>query len=261
MQELERVEHPKPNAEFLYRTFDAFRAKHPWIASDNVRPKSVARDMFERFAGFNEYVKLYGLGPSEGVLLRYLTQAYKTLVQNVPDTYKTEAVEDIAAFLRATLARVDSSLVTEWERMVAGESSPVLVPGDEPAPLDPSADPRAFRSRLRAEMHALVKALATADYDEAVNATGSQGDNAWSADQFAEAMAPVLAEHGEIVFDHRARWSHLTRIAQSQPRLWIVQQTLVGKEGETSWMVEAEVDLRPPFTDDRPLLQVIGISA
>ncbi|MCA9711745.1 MAG: DUF3516 domain-containing protein, partial [Myxococcales bacterium] len=80
MEELERVEHPKPCADFIYRTFDRFRVTHPWVRGENVGPKSIARDILERFATFNEYVKEYGLGRSEGVLLRYLSQAYKTLV-------------------------------------------------------------------------------------------------------------------------------------------------------------------------------------
>ena len=50
-------------------------------AQENIRPKSVAREMFERCQSFNDYVREYGLQRSEGVLLRYLSEAYKTLVQ------------------------------------------------------------------------------------------------------------------------------------------------------------------------------------
>ena len=54
------------------------------LAATTLEPKSVARDMYESYASFSEYVKRYGLAPAEGVLLRYLTDAYKTLVQSVP---------------------------------------------------------------------------------------------------------------------------------------------------------------------------------
>ena len=75
---------PKPFAEQLYASFNAYAAAHPWVKGEGVRPKSVAREMAETFASFAEYVTELGLQRSEGVLLRYLTEVYKALVQNVP---------------------------------------------------------------------------------------------------------------------------------------------------------------------------------
>src|SRR6185436_8154775 len=42
---LDEVEHPKPKADFIYETFNDFRRKHPWLEVENIRPKSIARDM------------------------------------------------------------------------------------------------------------------------------------------------------------------------------------------------------------------------
>jgi superfamily II RNA helicase len=260
MEQLERVEHPKPNVDFIYRTFDVFRAKHPWVRGENIRPKSVARDMVERFCSFNDYVRLYGLGRSEGVLLRYLTQAYKTLVQNVPDVYKTESVGDVIAYLRAMLARVDASLVTQWEKMLVVGTQEVADPELAPPPPDPSADPRTFRARLRAEMVALVKALADGNWEDAAWAVRSDVEDPWTPERLEEAMEPYLAEHGAVTFDHRARLAHLTRVHELAPRLWSVQQTLVAPEGETLWMLETEVDLREPREDDGPLIALQRIT-
>jgi hypothetical protein len=39
---LEEVEHVKPLREFLYDTFNAFAAAHPWVEDENVRPKAIA---------------------------------------------------------------------------------------------------------------------------------------------------------------------------------------------------------------------------
>jgi superfamily II RNA helicase len=261
MEELERVDHPKPNVDFIYRTFDIFRAKHPWVRGENIRPKSVARDMVERFCSFNDYVNLYGLGRSEGVLLRYVTQAYKTLVQNVPDAFKTESVHDVIAYLRTTLARVDASLLREWERMLVVGTQEIAEPDVEPPPPDPAGDPRAFAARVRAEMHALVKALAHANWADAVLATrpGASGDP-WTPERLEEAMIPYLQEHGSIVFSHAARLSHLTQVGELAPRLWTVRQTLVAPEGETLWMLEAEIDLREPREDDGPLVELRRIT-
>jgi hypothetical protein len=45
MAELEKLEYPKPNREFIYDTYNAYAKKHPWIG-ENIRPKSIARDTF-----------------------------------------------------------------------------------------------------------------------------------------------------------------------------------------------------------------------
>ena len=168
MAELEHVEYPKPNAEFVYATFNEFAAHHPWVGSENIRPKSVAREMVERAMSFNDYVREYELQRSEGVLLRYLSEAYKTLVQTVPGTYRDEALEDVVAFLRTTVRGVDSSLVDEWERMRAGQAPAVLaaaagpetVPAGPTFALDPATNLRGFTARVRAELHRLLGALA-----------------------------------------------------------------------------------------------------
>ncbi|MCY3926161.1 MAG: DUF3516 domain-containing protein [bacterium] len=123
MERLAAVEHPKPLREFLYGAFDVFRRHHPWVEGDNVRPKSIAREMHERAMNFGEYVNHYGLKRSEGLLLRYLSDAYRALVQNVPAERRTPALEELTDWLGALVRGVDSSLLDEWERLtaVAGE--------------------------------------------------------------------------------------------------------------------------------------------
>ena len=66
---------------FLYDNFNRFAATHPWIGQENVRPKSIAREMFETFQSFPDYVRDYDLQRVEGLLLRYLTEVYKVLVK------------------------------------------------------------------------------------------------------------------------------------------------------------------------------------
>ena len=116
MEKLSEVDHPKPLADFLYQHYNDFRRSHPWIAEHNVRPKSVAREMYEEFYAFNDYIRLYGLEKSEGQLLRYLSEFYKTLQQTLPTGQRDEDLEECLAYFRGVLARVDSSLVQEWER-------------------------------------------------------------------------------------------------------------------------------------------------
>ena len=60
------------------------RAVHPWVADEELAPKSIVRDLYERAMTFVEYVGFYGLARSEGLLLRYLADAYKALRRTVP---------------------------------------------------------------------------------------------------------------------------------------------------------------------------------
>ena len=119
MERLAAVEHPKPLREFLYGSFDIFRQHHPWVEGDNVRPKSIAREMHERAMNFGEYVNHYGLKRSEGLLLRYLSDAYRALVQNVPTERRTPPLDELTGWLGALVRGVDSSLLDEWERLTA----------------------------------------------------------------------------------------------------------------------------------------------
>ena len=119
MERLAEVEHPKPLREFLYGAFGVFRQNHPWVEGDNVRPKSVAREMHERAMTFGEYVNHYGLKRSEGLLLRYLSDAYRALVQNVPAEQQTPQLHELTDWLGALVRGVDSSLLDEWERLTA----------------------------------------------------------------------------------------------------------------------------------------------
>ena len=166
MIELEKLEWPKPLREFIYLSFNEFAQKHPWVGEENIRPKSVAREMVERFCSFNDYVRDYGLQRSEGVLLRYLGQVYKTLVQTIPEPLKTEPLDDIIVYFRAMIRQVDSSLLEEWESLkhpLQARPEERLAKADEP--FDPSADPKAFRARLRIELHRLLGALALRNHE------------------------------------------------------------------------------------------------
>ncbi len=264
MAELERVDYPRPCADFIYRTFDVFRVTHPWVRNENVSPKSIARDMVERWQTFNEYVKEYGLARSEGVLLRYLSQAYKTLLQNVPVDYRNEDMDDVIAFLRATLARVDSSLVRDWERLVAGGGTAALleVAADEPEPesRELGADPRVFGARVRAELHGVIKAIAHSDLEEALGGLAHDPADPWTVERLEQALAPVLEEEGELLFGAEARAPTLTRVQPAEERRWRVEHTFLGPQGPSPWRLEGEIDLRDPEAADGPLIRLRAIS-
>ncbi|HQR30910.1 MAG TPA: DUF3516 domain-containing protein, partial [Anaeromyxobacteraceae bacterium] len=247
MAELEHVEYPKPNAEFVYSTFNEFAARHPWVGRENIRPKSVARELVERAMSFNDYVREYELQRSEGVLLRYLSEAYKTLVQSVPETYRDEALEDVVAFLRTTVRGVDSSLVDEWERMRAGAPPPAAGAGPESAPaapafaLDPRTNPRGFTARVRAELHPLLGALARRSHEEAATLVRQRAGEEWTPRRLEEAMAPYWAEHSRVDVTPRARRPDNTFLEEVAPRRWRAVQRIVDEDGEVDWMLECAI--------------------
>ena len=249
IEELEKLEWPKPLADFLYGTFNSFAKAHPWLAKTNIRPKSVARDLFERGMSFNEYVRELGVARSEGILLRYVGQAYKTLLQNIPSAQRSEEVEEILAFLRAFLSQVDSSLLEEWEGM---HDSPV--PSAEalstedtrtsagPTPEELARDKKTLLRRLRAEVHLLSRQLALGQWEEAASSLGENA--ALDAEALEEAVSPHLKTYGPWNLTPLARQAQWTRLeAGTSPRHFLIHHALLNAEGEAEGFLEGEVDL------------------
>ncbi|HEY6106622.1 MAG TPA: DUF3516 domain-containing protein, partial [Anaeromyxobacteraceae bacterium] len=263
MAELEKVEYPKPNADFVYSTFNEFAARHPWVGQENIRPKSVAREMVERCQSFNDYVREYELQRSEGLVLRYLAEAYKTLAQTVPERFRDEALEDVLAFLRTTVRGVDSSLLDEWERMRAGEAAepraaPEAAPARPALPFDPAQSPRAFAARVRADLHRLLGSLARKSHEEAAAALWQPGGE-WTPRRLEEAMAPYWVEHTRVDVTPAARRPHNTFLDAAGPRRWKAVQRIVDEAGEVDWMLECRVDLSAPRDPDLPLVELVRI--
>jgi hypothetical protein len=258
MAELEKVTYPKPAADLIYQTFNEYSVHHPWIGSENIRPKSVVRDMYERYVSFNDYVKEYGIARAEGALLRYLSEAYKAIVQTVPERYWTEELIDITAFLRSALQRVDSSLVEEWERMLDSEAS--RAPEQRAERVHELArDPRLLRSRIRHELHILVQALAARDYEQAADsvrapAPGGDGEP-WTVERFEHALGPFFAQYEQLIADHRARQTQWTILEEQAPRLYRVRQVLLDPAEDNQWYLEGTVDLRAGEPDG-PLIEL-----
>ncbi|HEX6568181.1 MAG TPA: DUF3516 domain-containing protein, partial [Acidimicrobiales bacterium] len=165
MAELDKLEHPKPLRDFTYDLFNAYATQHPWVVDHTIRPKSVARDLFERAMTFTDYIGHYGLARSEGLVLRYLSDAYKGLVQTVPEDAKTDALLDLTEWLGETVRQVDSSLLDEWEQLrhpeaaepaaavrAVGAAGPSSPPAGGGQPAGVTANGRAFRLMVRNEL-------------------------------------------------------------------------------------------------------------
>jgi superfamily II RNA helicase len=258
MEELDKLEWPKPNREFIYSTFNAFAEKHPWVGEENIRPKSIAREMYEHFCSFDDYIRDYGLQRSEGVLLRYLSEVYKTLTQSVPESFRSDEVEDVVAHLGALVRQTDASLLDEWESLRTGAEAPAPAPAQAGRPI--VDDPRAFAARVRSELHRVVKALADKDYARAAQLFAPAEPPATAARLEAE-LGPYWAEHAAIVTTPVARRPSYTLLKQLAPQKWQAQQRLLDPEGDEDWMIECEVELSGPPVGGAPLIALrrIGV--
>ena len=260
MKLLEEVEYPKPNRDFVYATFNDFAALHPWVGAENIRPKSVAREMVERFMTFGDYVREYELQRSEGLLLRYLSESYKTVVQTVPEGYRDEVLDDVIAFLRTTVRGVDSSLLDEWERLrdPTFQAAPLEAAVRPVGPPPIWADARGFAARLRTELHRLLMALARKDWAAAAEALRDP-EGAWTPARLEAELAPYFEAHPYIDVTPAARKPHQTFIKELAPRRWEAVQRLVDEAGEVDWMIQCEVDLTGDFDPDRPVIALLRI--
>jgi len=250
MEKLDALEAPKPLADFLYPAFDIFRQHHPWVGHENVRPKSVARELWERAMTFSEYVNHYGLKRSEGVLLRYLGDAYKGLVQNVPETAKTDEVYDLTDWLGEVVRQVDSSLLDEWERL----TNPPDDADDEPAPLpsrrDVTTNVGAFRSMVRNEAFRWVQLLARSD----VSALAEVSD--LSADDLSNLWAPYFDDHDAVISGPEARGpQHFEFDATAGT----VSQSIVDPQDWLEWTVRGQVDFEASREEGRAVVNLTEI--
>jgi hypothetical protein len=179
------------------------------------------------------------------------------LTRNVADARKTDDVHDILAYLRTMIARVDSSLLEEWESLLHPSAVKEAAAASEPAPrLDLALTPKAFRARVRSELHALVRALAEGDYEEAARWVRQDPDDAWDAARFERELAPFLAEHGRVSFHAEARKAHYAVLKPTGPRTWDVTQSILDPTGDESWALEGEIDLRGEKAPEGPLVRL-----
>jgi hypothetical protein len=265
MEELAKCEHPKPLREFTYDLFDAYRQRHPWVGDHNIRPKAVARDLFEKGLGFAEYVADYKVSRSEGLLLRYLGDAYKGLVQNVPEDAKTDEVLDLTEWLGELVRQVDSSLLDEWDALhdgtdTAAQAAEVIDHtrhrlDDRPPPV--TSNRRAFLVMVRNEAFRRVELLARRRWDLLAEIDPDSG-GAWTAEQWAAAAEPYFAAHDTLGIGPEARSSaRFSFDTSAQP--WRVRQILEDPAGDDEWGLELVVDRATSDEEGRAVLVPSGI--
>ena len=248
---LEEITWPKPLAELLGQAFETFASSQPWVRDFELRPKSVVRDMFERAMSFGEYVSFYQLGRSEGLVLRYLSDAYRAIRQTVPADARTDELMDIVEWLGELVRQVDSSLVDEWNSLVNPAADPEA-PVVPPAPPSILTNRRAFTVLVRNELFRRVQLAALQD-DDALAALDPDVDWPGILDRYYD-------EHDQILTGGPARSPSLITIAEhAADGIWRVEQTIDDPEGNHDWRIRAEVDLAASVEEGTAIVRVTEV--
>jgi superfamily II RNA helicase len=290
VEELEKLEYPKPNRDFIYATFNAFADRHPWVGQENIRPKSIAREMFEDYRSFADYIKVYELQRAEGILLRHLANVHKVLTQTVPESAKDDALREIEVYLGTMIRQVDSSLLDEWEKLrnpnfERGEAAEVRRAGAA----DITRDEKAFTAAIRNRIFTLLRGLVNEDYEAALaaltptlkgeTATEPTGQNSptpeatpsvpsgesnlsWTPARLREAFDSYYADHQRLCLDPEARNLRHTYITRSEDRKsWKVQQMLIDPDATNDWVIEFHVDLTRSRETGEPVVHLLRLGS
>ncbi|TAL44928.1 MAG: DUF3516 domain-containing protein [Salinibacterium sp.] len=253
MELLENVSWPKPLEELLTAAFETYSASQPWIGDFALSPKTVVRDMFERAMTFSDFISYYKLARSEGLVLRYLSDAYRAARQTIPDEAKTEPLLDLIEWLGELVRQVDSSLLDEW-RGRAGAMATASQSRDASAdeallrrfreqfetPAEPPSvvtNVRAFRVLVRNEMFKRVTLAAVENWE----ALGEL-DDGFSADNWADAMDAYFDEHERLGTGADARGPAMISVTEGAEQ-WTVRQIFDDPAGDHDWGISATIDL------------------
>ena len=253
MERLNDISHPKPLEELLDAAYTEYGRSHPWIRDHQLRPKTVARDMYERAMTFTEYIAFYELSRAEGIVLRYLANAYKTLEQTVPEQHKTEELRDITAWLGELVRQVDSSLLDEWEEL----SNPTDDDRSQPIRTETStaisANTRAFTVAVR---NAMFRHVELAAFDRPTELAGLQ--TGLTVTDWEEALDQYYEEHDDIGLGPNARSPKMLQI-ETDAATWRLSQVIDDPDGNHDWRIEADVDLAASDEAGEVVLTVTGM--
>ncbi|MEL4317671.1 DUF3516 domain-containing protein [Leifsonia sp. YIM 134122] len=242
MELLEGITHPRPLAELLDAAYETYAAVQPWVRDFTLSPKSVVRDMYERAMSFGEFIAFYKLARSEGVVLRYLSDAYRTARQTIPLDLRTEDLTDLIEWLGELVRQVDSSLLDEWNELAHPDAAAhhaletAVVP---PAPSRLTTNIRAFRVLVRNELFRRVQLAAREDYPALEELDAAHG---FDAAAWTQALDGYFTEYDSIGIGPDARSSALLVLDEST-RVWTARQIFDDPDGDHDWAIEATVDL------------------
>jgi superfamily II RNA helicase len=253
MDALESVTHPKPQGELLEQAFVTYAASQPWVTDFELSPKSVVRDLYERAMTFGEFIAFYKLARSEGVVLRYLSDAYRALGQTVPADLRTDELRDLVEWLGELVRQVDSSLLDEWEELIHPDAARHAAETGEiapPAPRNVTTNRRAFFVLVRNELFRRVQ-LAALDQVEQLGALenesaalAGEATPSFTALDWDGALELYYDEHDTIGTDAAARSAAMIVVDETPAAIegvWRVRQIFADPASDHDWGISADV--------------------
>lgn len=288
MSALEEVVWPRPLAELLEGAFSVYVASNPWVGGLELSPKSVVREMVENAMTFSELVSRYDVGRSEGVILRYLTDAYRAMRQIIPDEMMTDEVRAIIDWLAALIRAVDSSLLDEWEALASGNYAAsredsgtsggveMAFGADENGVVAFSANRHAFRTAIRRAMFRRVELMSADDVPALAALDEASG---WDEDRWDHALERYWAEYDWIGIDQAARATALCPLNEAPTRAdlveagvsealadrlnpanyWLAEQRICDPEEDMDWRLTALVDLAASDQAEAVVLRLLSV--
>lgn len=260
MDKLDEVTHPMPGKDFIYDTFNDFNVKHPWIESESIRPKSIAREMFVDYMSFEDYIRKYKLERSEAILLRHLSEVYKVLNQTVPPALKTEEVLDAERYLKEHLTTVDSSLIDEWETMknpdfVKHEDREALTERERPI----TQDKAQFARLVHHDIFTAVKHLAADNVSAFLEVFESSSE--WSSARVEEVLDLYYDSRTRIRLDPEARnKKHTHTQFLEETHQWRIDQTLCDPDERNDWSLTLLIDLKQSNEQKKPVIHLENLA-
>ncbi|MEX2627509.1 MAG: DUF3516 domain-containing protein, partial [Ilumatobacteraceae bacterium] len=199
----------------------------------------------------------YRLERSEGLVLRYLTDAWRTLDRSLTDEIYTPELEDVIDWLRAMIRATDATLLDEWEHLAAGGAPGTSSTHDREAPdtpvVAPTGPPPAWRTAVRTAAFGWVELLAARSHGTLASRCG------WAEAEIDAAMAPYWGVHDTIGIDADARSAAFVDIVDEPATdthggRWVITQRLADPDGDGDWRFVASVDLATALDEGAPTL-------
>lgn len=267
IERLKDLEYPKPEREFIYDTFNEFAKKHPWVGQENIRPKSIVREMFERYLSFADYIRMYSLQRVEGALLRHLSSVHRTLQHTIPLQYQDESLRELYTYVNAILSTIDSSLLDEWHLLKDPSYKPATVDTSLPersSPPDITRPREDFVRLCRNELFKALRHIANQDYTtliEEFDCSAIFSDQPepprWLDIALSEKLKPWFDLHGHLRLDPPARAREHTHIQEDTETQSIrISQTLVDADDTNDWSLDASIDIAASRASGKPQLKL-----
>ena len=238
LERLADVTYPKPLEDLLEAAFDQYCEKVPWARDYTLSPKSILRDMLETAADFKGYVSALGAARFEGILLRYLSEAYRSLDRTIPLDKRDDQLNRhrVVARRGGALGGLQSGGRVGQRRRDLGRGASPAGGAGRGRPARPHG--------ARAQRPHATRAPGGRRQRQGVGRSGQRLGH--GRGEVAPALEGYAEEHDEILLDADARSNAFFSVDERDEKarhVWHVHQIFSDPEGDHDFGIMADVDL------------------